>query len=223
LYIESEITVSSELTPVGRGLSFDSQNFRQKRLKRAQALHFNSFNLNRQGVFMKLVLYFCVLILGQSAFAGSSGGFDDDDVPAARPSASRPAAARPASVKSYPQCSERKWETNPERVREMFEKVLKYDENYPIRLAEDNPCTGNGCASVSLKKDPSGVLMISIETTWVTAGGPSKVCQSGSLLHVTIDTRSYGKRALVISRKSSRQVNIEMVDRPDLNNSYTVR
>jgi hypothetical protein len=221
LYIESEIAVSSELTPVRRGLSFHSQDFRQKRLKRAQALHFNSFNFNQLGVLMKMVLYFCVLILGQSAFAGSSGGFDDDEVPAARPSASRSAAARPASVKSYPQCSEGKWESSPERAREMFEKVLKYDEKFPIQLAEDRPCTGIACAKVFLTKDQSGVLIITIAAS-MTAGGPSKVCQSGSRLHVSIDS-SYGKKTLVISRKNGRQVNVEIVGSPDYNNSYTVQ
>jgi hypothetical protein len=173
---------------------------------------------------MKMVLYFCVLILGQSAFAGSSGGFDvDDDAPAARPSASRPAAPKTAPAKSYRQCSQstNRWESNAEIAKEMFEKVLKYDDNFPIRLAEDRPCTGRGCAKVFLNKDRSGVLLITLAAS-MTASSASKVCQSGSHLRVTVDTM-FGEKILEISRKNSRQVNVEIVGSPEYNNSYTIQ
>lgn len=171
-----------------------------------------------------MVLYFCVLILGQSAFAGSSGGFDvDDDAPAARPSASRPAAPKAAPAKSYRQCSQstNRWESNAEIAKEMFEKVLKYDDNFPIRLAEDRPCTGRGCAKVFLNKDRSGVLLITLAAS-MTASSASKVCQSGSRLRVTVDTM-FGEKILEISRKNSRQVNVEIVGSPEYNNSYTIQ
>jgi hypothetical protein len=171
---------------------------------------------------MKLVLYFCVLILGQSAFAGSSGGFDDDDVPAARPS--KPAAAKPAPAsapaRSYPQCSENKWTSNAEVAQDMFEKVLKFDENFPIRLAEDKPCTGYSCAKVVINRDRSGTLVLSIVAS-SSASSPSKICQTGSRLQATVDT-SFGQQTLVISRKNERQVDVKIVGHKEYDNSYTV-
>jgi hypothetical protein len=171
---------------------------------------------------MKIVLYFCVLILGQSAFAGSSGGFDDDEVPAVKSPKHAIAKTAPASsqAKSYPQCSENKWTSNAELAQEMFEKVLKFDESFPIRMAEDKPCTGYTCAKVVINKDRAGTLVISIAAS-MSASSPSKICQAGSRLQATVDS-SFGQQVLVISRKSESQVDVKIVGHKDYDNSYTV-
>lgn len=135
---------------------------------------------------MKLVLYFCILILGQSAFAGASGGFDDDSTPAAKP-VSKPAAAPAAPVKvtpaakpNFPQCPTAT--SNANIGQDMMAKVLSIDEDFPIVVHEDKPCKGNSCTTITLA-NPAGKLNLSLSSPSISSA--SQICQNGNELQVS--------------------------------------
>lgn len=172
---------------------------------------------------MKLVLYFCILILGHTAFA-ASGGFDDEPAPAAKP-ASKPAAAPAAPVKvtpsaktNFPKCPNAT--DNADLAQKMFDDVLDFKRSFPITIIENKPCKGT-CAGVYLTRDKqSGALQIRVEAS-LTINSAARVCQKGSDLQVSAD--DYGKVLIISNSNAANSVNVHVVGNGQYDNSYTVK
>lgn len=234
--------MSSELTSAGRSLSFADVLKAQLQLNQAQALHLLYLNLNQLGELMKLVLSLCILILGHSAFAGSSGGFDDPPAPAAKPAPkpsptpspaapAAPAKVTPSAKHNYVACnaSNTAWEDKAEIAQDAFKDILNIDEDFPITILEQKQvlskgeaptCTGSGnCSTIQLSKDRAGILVLKFDGS----SSPSKFCKaSDSRLRMTVDT-SFGTYILTVDRRGNSAVYIQVGGQPKYNAPYAVQ